>query len=248
VLAELDWASVEKKIVKNIAKSLSYGFVQENYNHSMREAEEYPTKILGPKREEWAQSLAEFFRKLGSAGVTDYVDLLNKIRSDEERMRILQKTGMQPENLVSVLNYLYHWVLPSTHYLTQFIDKENETHKRYVLDLRKIGIRFDLDILEHGRTKGGRENIVERTGIPETFVLEMVHRADIARMPFASGKSVDNYFGGGCDRLDKIAQATQEKLREDMFSYFASVNKKVTDFPVEGIIRCAGALPKVVRS
>jgi len=131
-----DWSPLERSI-KNIIQSFSYDFVKEHYNHNMREAEEYVGNVLkDPKYEKYAQSLAESFRKLGSVGVADYADLLNKIRSKEERMRILEKTGMKPENLVSTLNYIYNWVLPRAHYLTQFIDNGNEAHKRYIMDLR----------------------------------------------------------------------------------------------------------------
>ena len=89
------------------------------------------------------------------------------------------QTKLPLKDLIFVLNHIFRWVFPHRLYLKELIDMENECHKIYIEKLRNNGIRFNLDLLENGRTLVGRKKISKDTGIPESIILDYVR----ARLP-----------------------------------------------------------------
>jgi len=254
---EIDWNVVKKMtlwsyedLIEKILKVLSYNFIQEHYNHSMKEAKKYATRLLGydPKYAEYISKLTDIFKKLESSKVKNYTELVHQVENREKCEEFLRKAKLPFKDLISVLNYIFRWVLPFRNvYLRQLIDINNETHKEYIEELRKLNIKFNLDILEYSRTIAGREKISKETGIPEAFILNLVNRADLTRLPYMSRKTVDHLFGGGYDNIDKIAQADTRKFREDMKSYFDRIGVKLSGFiELEGIVEWAKTIPKIV--
>ena len=63
--------------------------------------------------------------------------------------------------------------------------------------LKKHKIRSNLDVLDNYRTQMSRAIFSRETGVPETFILELVHRADISRLAFVRGKTIKHLCGGG---------------------------------------------------
>jgi len=255
---EIDWNVVKKMalwsyedLIKKILKVLSYNFIQEHYNPDMKEAEKYAVKLLGydPKYAEYVSKLTDIFRKLDSFKVENYTELIHQVENREKCEEFLRKTKLPFKDLISVLNYIFRWVLPFRNvYLRQLVDTGNETHKECLEELRKLNIKFNLDILEHGRTRAGREKISKETGIPESFILDLLNRADLTRLPYMSTKTVNHLFGGGYNSINKIAQADVTKLKEDMKSYFDKRGMKLSKsfIELEGLVEWAKTVPKIV--
>jgi len=254
---EIDWNVVKKMtlwsyedLMKKILKVLSYNFIQEHYNHSMKEAENYATRLLryDPKYTEYISRLTDIFKNLDSLRVENYTELVRRVENREQCEDFLRKTKLPFKDFISVLNYVFRWVLPFSLYLRQLIDTSNEAHKEYIEELRNLGIRFNLDILEHGRTREGRERISEETGIPEAFILNLVIRADITRLPYMSRKTVNHLCDGGYDSVEKLAKADIGKLKEDMKSYFDKMGMRLSRsfIDLEGLIEWAKTVPKIV--
>src|SRR4030042_1765303 len=150
----VDWNLVKKmtlwdyeEIIKKIAEVFSYSFIQEHYNHTMKEATNYLEELLG-------------------------------------------------YDVKLVLNHIFRWVFPHRLYLRELINTENESHKIYIKKLRNRRIRFNLDILENGRTREGREKLSKEKGIPESFILGLVNLADLSRLPYTNRKTVKNLLAG----------------------------------------------------
>jgi len=86
---EIDWNVVKKMtlwsyedLLKKILKVLSYNFIQEHYNHSMKEAEDYATRLLryDPKYTEYISRLTDIFKNLDSLKVENYTELVRRAR------------------------------------------------------------------------------------------------------------------------------------------------------------------------
>ena len=123
----------------------------------------------------------------------------------------------------------------------------NQVKKR-TMKQHKLG--SNLDILEYCRTRVGRAELSRVTEIPETFILDLLHKADISRLAYVRGKTVKHLCGGGYDTLEKIASADLEKMEEEMDAYYITIGKSSADFkaviPLPWMIGGAGILPRVV--
>ena len=255
---KVDWNAAKKTtlwnyedLIDKILTVLSYNFIQEYYNHNMKEAGLYVKKLLGhnPKYEEYTSKTTNIFKKLQGLKVASYTDLVHKVENKGKCEEFLMETKFPFKDLISVLNHIFRWVLPHNIYLRELIDTEEQTHKKYIEELRKLNIRFNLDILEHGRTIEGRERISESTRIPKAFVFDLVDRADMSRLPYSNRRTVKHFFAAGYDSVNKVACADSKKLVEDMKSYFDRIGVKLSGFiDLKGIVQWARALPKIVET
>ena len=48
--------------------------------------------------------------------------------------------------------------------------------------LLAVGVKTTQDLLDQGKNRKGREDLVEKTGIPATLVLKWVNMADLMRI------------------------------------------------------------------
>ena len=179
-----------------------------------------------------------------------YLDLVRRVDTKERCAAFLQTTDIPFEAFIELLNYLFRWVLPFKTPVREFIDVENETHKAYLVILKRQKLGSNLDILESGRTRTGRAELAGITGIPDAFILSLVHRADISRLAYVRGKTVKHLCGGGYDTLDKIANADIEDMEKAMEAYYQTIGKRLADFrsviPLPWMIGGAKILPRVV--
>jgi hypothetical protein len=252
----IDW-NLSKKVtlwdyevlIDEIAEVLSYSFIQEHYNHNMREATCYLEELLGYdlKHEKYVIRMANILTILEGLKVDNYSDLIHRIENKEKCEDFLRETKLPFVDLILVINYVFRWVFPRRLYLRELIDTENECHKIYIEKLRNRRIRFNLDILENGRTREGREKLYKDTGIPESFILDLVNLADMSRLPYSNRKTVKHLLAGGYYRVAKLAQTDSKKIMDDMRSYFERIGVKTSGFiDLEGIAQWARTMPIVV--
>ncbi len=257
----IDWEEIERLVkpapnyrtlVKRNLEILSYDFVRKYYNHRMKQAENYTTRLLGdyprPKYGEYMEKLIKVFKRLDSLGLKNYLEFMHHVETKEKFEEFYNEAGLSIREIIRAIKYLFFWVLPSKKYLRELIDADNQNYLEYVTTLREKSIRFTLDILEKGRTKEGRQRIARETGVPEYFIYDLVNRADFTRMPYISGKTVKHYFGGGYDTLEKLANADLDQLTREMKRYFDSIGIKLRASFMEldsGIV-IAEILPKIV--
>lgn len=257
----IDWKEVERlvkpspsheELTKKILEVLSYDFVKKFYRHNMKEAEEYATRLLGcdPRQRygEYVEKLNRAFRQLDSLNVQNYYELVNLVETREKLEEFYDRANLGLNDLIRVLKYLHSWVLPTKMYLRELIDKTNQTQNEYTTTLRKNNIKFTLDILERGSTKEARERIARETSVPEDFLYDLTNRADFARMPYVSGKTIRHYFAGGYNSLEKLASADLDQLTEDMARYFESIGMKLrrSFIELDSNVAIAKILPKII--
>jgi hypothetical protein len=262
IAMEPDWNQVKKQtlwtyedLIKKLLDVLAYGFVQEHYNHTMQEAKSYSLKIQqgylqNQNDTTFIDNIIASLQRLESLQVETYLDLIHRVETREKCVTFLQKTGFHFEELIQTLNYVFRWVLPFKNPVREFIDVDNDTHKTYLAILKQHKLGSNLDILEHCRTRVGRTELSKVTGIPEVFILGLVHRADISRLAYVRGKTVKHLCGGGYDTLDKIANADLERMEEEMDAYYRTIGKSLADFksviPLPWMIGGAKTLPRIV--
>ncbi len=260
----IDWAQVKKKtlwhyevLIEKILNNLEYAFVQEHYNHSNEEAESFSKRIRNgylqnEKEAIFIDEITDTFKVLRNLRIENYLDLVQQVETKEKCELFLNNTDVNFEELIQTLNYLFRWVFPFKLYLRELIDVDNDTHKAHLATLMQHGLKSNLDMLEHCRTRMGRAELSRATGITETFILDLVNRADISRLAYVRGKTVKHLCGGGYNTLNKIAESDLKKMEEDMVAYFRAIGKKFSDFksviPLDWMKGGAKILPSVIEA
>lgn len=82
--------------------------------------------------------------------------------------------------------------------------------------LEAIGIHTTDDLLIKGGTRSGRQNIAERTEIPESLILTWVNHADLMRIDGIAGHFSELLEASGVDTVKELAQRNAENLFEKM--------------------------------
>lgn len=258
---EIDWSQVKKQtlwnyedLIKKLLDVFSYSFVKTYYNHSMGEAESYGKKIyqgyLHDQDSKFMDEVIANLNKLAVIQVENYSALVQMVETREKCSDFLRRTGFGFDELIQILNYLFRWVLPFKSPVRELLDPQDSQHLEQLEVLKRINLRSNHDILDCLRGREARSQFSNETGIPEPFILELVHRADISRLAYVRGKTVRHLCGGGYDRLEKIASADLRTMEKDMDAYYRTLGKSLADFksviPLMWMIGGAKILPRVV--
>ena len=260
----VDWAQVKKKtlwqyedLIKKMLSILNYGFVQENYSHTMPEAIAYSERIRrnylqNGKEPTVVHEITEHFRKLDNLGIKNYLDLVQRVKTRGKCEKFLEETGFIFDALIPVLSYLFRWVLTFKCPIKELLDTMSKTDITIAEILKRHKVRCNLDVLEEYRTRASRAKFSRETGVAEEFLLEVVQRADISRIAYVRGKTIKHLCGGGYNTLDKLANADIKKMEADMTAYYATIGKSFSDFktviPLDWMIGGAKTLPRVVEA
>ena len=259
---KIDWDQVKKKtlwhyedLIEKMLNVLDYSFVQKHYNHTIDEAVAFSERIRHGYRQNGQEAafigeITEQFRTLSGLDIRNYQDLVRQIDTRVKCEAFLQKTGVRFEALIQILNYLFRWVLPFKCPVKELVEADDNVGTAYLETLKKYKIRSNLDVLENCNSRGSRANLARETGIAETFILDLAHRADISRLAYVRGKTIKHLCGGGYNTLEKIANADLRQMETDMTAYYATIGKSFSDFkaviPLDWMIGGAKILPRVI--
>jgi predicted flap endonuclease-1-like 5' DNA nuclease len=84
--------------------------------------------------------------------------------------------------------------------------------ERYAAKLQDAGIATDTDLLEQGRTRKGREEIADATGLAASLVLEWVNHADLMRIHGVGPEYADLLEEAGVDTVPELGQRNAANL------------------------------------
>lgn len=261
---EIDWEQVKKitlwdyeDLIEKMLNVLNYRFVQVHYNHTMDEAADFSERIRNGYQQNgreaaFIRDVTAHFRTLSGLDIQNYQDLVQQIDTKAKCAVFLQKTGIRFEALIQILKYLFRWVLPFKCPVKELVVADDTVSTAYLGRLREHKIRSNLDVLEDCNTREKRAAFVKEKGIAETFILDLVHRADISRLAYVRGKTIKHLCGGGYNTLEKIANADLRQMERDMTAYYATIGKSFSDFkaviPLDWMIGGAKILPKVIEA
>ena len=147
---EIDWNSVKKQtlwsyedLIKKLLSVLAYDFVQEHYNHTMKQAQGYAKDIRRGYLQDrgdmtaYIDSIATHLEKLEMRQIGTYSELVHQVATREHCVAFLQQTDLDFDQLIQTLNYLLRWVLPFRTLMREFIDADNALDAKYLEALKK---------------------------------------------------------------------------------------------------------------
>ena len=119
----------------------------------------------------------------------------------------------------------------------------------YAAKLGEAGIRTTEGLLKAGASRKGRLELAEKTGIPDSKILEWVNRADLMRVKGVGEEYSDLLEAAGVDTVKEL----RNRNAENLFNAMLKVNeeKKLVRRPpsqkeVTGWVEAAKALEPVV--
>ncbi len=118
-----------------------------------------------------------------------------------------------------------------------------------ILKLEEAGINTLEKLLQTASEKKGREDLAEKTGISEAFVLEWVKRADLARIKGINTQYADLLEFCGVDTVPELAQRRADHLHAKIVEVNDAKNlvKRVPALShVDDWIAHAKELPRII--
>ena len=243
-----------KDLIYKLNRVSDYPAIWQAYNHNMSQAADFANRLfLGKNIESGAYPAAVIstFRQLKAAGVVDWGGLLSRITTQSTCISFIEENHFDFEKFIDVLNYLLRWGFPFQTATRELLDHDKPAEMVHHIALKQNKIISSFDLIERGYTSKGRLDLSALTGIPLDFVLTIIHRADIARLPFARRKTILPVCGAGYDTLAKIASADLAQFDTDMEAYFQHVQNKSWDnfksvIVLKGLVIGAQALPVII--
>jgi hypothetical protein len=256
-----DWDYVKKttlwhyeELIKKLSILIAYPVLWQAYNHDMNRAAIFARRLFPDKNIEAGEYPAQVLstiERLKSAGISDWGNLLSKVGTRAECTAFVSRNNINFEEFIDVLTYLLRWAFPFQTSSRELLEHENLQEMSFYNHLKEHRLMNSFDILEQGRTVGGRRALADLTGLPLDFVTSLTHRADIARLPFVRRKTLLPVCGAGYDTLAKIATADLAQMESDLRAYFWNTQGKTWEnyrsvIVLKGLVTGARALPVIM--
>jgi len=162
-------------------------------------------------------------KQVGSLGLYhDVSDLVRykKIAEDIEEQEFIKKT--EPEEPIQPVEeeqqYLEEETTQVTYPGTRMIsvEKIEGIGPVYAQKLLAVGVKTTADLLEQGKNRKGREDLVEKTGISATLMLKWVNIADLMRIRGIGEEYSELLEKAGVDTVKELRNRTPEHLHQAM--------------------------------
>jgi hypothetical protein len=256
----VNWIEIQKMLspIKDFEEfcrqwqeSFSYPFVHEIFNISLPNLIEYTRHLLGedPKKryDDYATWLLRIIDELHHEGVQDVLELLKGTETRQKFAQFAEQREIAAIEIAGLLKYLFYWFIPRKKRLEEVV-RNDPVISDAVKVLHDMGIRFNLDMLQQGYTAAGRKALVDSSKLPEAIILELVNRADLSRMPWASKATISNIVGAGYGSIANLANADPDKLYQDFFDYGQVIGKNLKlGNEIENSYRIARIVPVIVQ-
>ncbi len=256
----IDWNEFQRALVpiknyedmvRRCQASFGHPFVRDAYNFSMSKMAAYTRLLLeGDARGryvDYASMLLGILEELDQAGVLHLMDLVARLETREKAEIFVSEGGISAQNLAAVMKYAVYWFIPMEKPLGGLV-RADPVMKNAIQVLRNLGIRTNLGLLQQGITAADRRKLTQDSRLPEEVISELIHRADLSRLPWASKATISNILGAGYGSLARLASADPQKLYADFFRHGQAIGKNLKlGNEIESSHRIAKILPVVLQ-
>ena len=208
------------------------------FPHADLAAGEYPAEVLNA------------ISQLEQAGIQDWASFLQATNSRAKLAAFLNSSQMSFAACVSLFNYLLRFGLPFLTPSRQLIDETDPLEIAWHKALKARKLMHTFDLLQLGALPQQRQWLAGQINLPPVTITRLVHRADLARIPYVRQRTLLPLSGAGYCGIAALAAATPTQANTTMQAYFASQGKSWADMKkvitLPAIITWAKALPQIV--
>lgn len=256
-----DWDYVKKTtlwqyedLIKKLSIVMAYPTIWKAYNTDLAQAGEYARRMFPDKNieaGEYPANVLSTIERLQTAQICNWGNLFLIIPTRAECAKFASEHNLQFEEFIDLLNYLLRWALPFQTSSRELIDHESSQEMSWYGLLKQHKLSSSFDLLERGHTSAGRNDLAKFTYLPSDIITRLVHRADIARLPFVRRKTILPVCGAGYDTLAKIAAADLDQMESDLVSYFRHMGKSWENYKsvivLKMMVTAAQTLPVIMK-
>jgi hypothetical protein len=185
------------------------------------------------------------FSVLASMGITNLQELFDALKTKKRLEQFAEESGLDLDYL-KILRRRLNIYMPKPVPFAKIPGVAPEHIER----LAAVGIKHTRQLFARARSKVGRSELVEETGIPAEAMLELVKLSDVARAGYVGPIFARMLVETGADTLEKLAASSPAELHAKLLA----VNEEqrltpITNFTVKDIastVEIAQMLPKVV--
>jgi hypothetical protein len=212
-----------------IFKPLKFTFVQKHYERPLAEfVRELPelmhrfTTIQWPGGSAW---FAETITQIEKASVSNLYAFLEQVATRSLAQGFLEISRIPQPSLMGWMDYLKQWWFPYPATLRQLVEDGDPILDALLAQLKAVRIASSLALLEAAAEPKGRADLARRLGIDEFILFDLVHRADVSRLPYTSGGAVKRLWVMGYRSLAAIRGADPQDYAAHIEAYFAAGGK-----------------------
>jgi len=216
-------------LVHYILKLLKFTFVQKHYNRPLAAfVQELPelmhhfTTVFGPGGDTW---FADAIARIENIGIHDLYAFLDRVATRAQAQSFLEISGVSQPSLMGLMDYLKQWWFPYPANLLQVVEKGDPLLGPALAQLKAVKIANGFALLEAAAEPEGRLELARRVGIDAAILLDLVHRADVSRLPYTSGGAVKRLWAMGYRSLAAIRAADPQEYARRVEAYFAAGGK-----------------------
>jgi len=216
-------------VIHYLLKPLKYTIIRKHYNrplaafvHELPELMHRFSTVFGPGGTAW---LAETIARIEQAGIHDLYAFLDRVSTRAQAETFLKVSGIPKPSLMGWMDYLKQWWFPYPASLLQVVEEDNPRLKPALAQMKAVKIANGFTLLEAAAEPGGRSELSRRVGIEAEVLLDLVHRADVSRLPYTSGGAVKRLWAMGYRSLDDIRRADPQDYAARVEAYFAAGGK-----------------------
>ena len=217
-------------VVNYILKPLKFIFVQRHYDRPLAEfIRELPevmhhfTTVFGPGGgSAW---LVDTIGQIEKTGAVNLLNFLDRVTTRTLAQVFLKISGIPQPCLMAWMDYLKQWWFPYPATLRQLVEDGNPALDTALAQLKTIKIANSLTLLEAASEPNNRAVLARKLGITEVVLLDLVHRADVSRLPYTSGGAVKRLWVMGYRSLAAIRTVDPQEYAVRIDVYFAAGGK-----------------------
>lgn len=119
----------------------------------------------------------------------------------------------------------------------------------YMAKLKEAGVGSIEELLEVCKTRKGRSDLAEKSGISAKLILTWTNHADLFRIKGLAGEYAELLEASGVNTVPQLATRVAENLHNKMVEVNEAkslVRKLPSVGQVEGWIKEAGTLPRII--
>jgi hypothetical protein len=168
-------------------------------------------RYLTPSRASLRERIPEKFALIEAQGITNLGQLIDALKT-RKKLEVFSALSGLPVDYLVLLRREVNSYLPKPFDLK----KVPEVDPQSLAKLESLGIKNTSQMFQRGRTRAGRAELEDQSGLSKAAVLEMVRLSDLARIWGVGPIFARILLEAGYDSVAGVAEASLEAMYEEL--------------------------------
>lgn len=202
------------------------------------------TKELLPGRMILKEQIDKRFSVLESLGIDNLQELWEKLKTQKRVAQLAGESGLKEEYLI-ILRREISGYMPKPVNLKDLPDIEAE----YIEQLASLDIKTTKHLFDRVKTRSQRDELSEKTNIPNEVILELTKLSDLVRIVGVGPVFARILYVAGIDNIEVFVSQPPQEILDKVQEINASKQYTKANITEKDIVYCletASMLPQVI--